>query len=243
MFKQAKQGRVFDDVINQIQEAILSGKLKPGDRLPAERTLKETFGIGRGTLREALRVLEQKGLIEIKRGVDGGGIVKNADPLQFGEALDLLIRTRRIPLEDLAEFRADVEGIVSGLAARHATVADIRGLREILEVVRELAGQGTEKWDELIDQDNRFHMRLSRIAGNQIYQLILKTVHDNIGRYYDSFLAHDGAIMKATHDDLLKITDAIQKGDSDLARTLAADHVRHFNDYMQSTRNGKRSAA
>ena len=72
MFQAAKQTKVFQNVVTQIEEAILDGRLKTGDTLPSERQLKELFSISRGTLREALRVLEQKGLIEIKPGVGGG---------------------------------------------------------------------------------------------------------------------------------------------------------------------------
>ena len=61
MFQAAKQTKVFQDVVMQIQEAILDGRLKTGDTLPSERQLKGMFNISRGTLREALRVLEQKG--------------------------------------------------------------------------------------------------------------------------------------------------------------------------------------
>ena len=65
LFRVARQNRIFRDVVEQIQEAIIQGRLKVGDRLPAERELKEMLQTSRGTLREALRVLEQKGLIEI----------------------------------------------------------------------------------------------------------------------------------------------------------------------------------
>ena len=87
MFKKAKQNRVFQDVVEQIQDAIIKGKLKPGARLPAERELKDLFNTSRGTLREALRVLEQKGLIEIKLGVSGGAIVKRIDAEPIVESL------------------------------------------------------------------------------------------------------------------------------------------------------------
>ena len=72
MFQAAKQTKVFQDVVEQIQEAILDGRLTAGQTLPAERELKEMLSISRGTLREALRVLEHKGLIEIKLGVGRG---------------------------------------------------------------------------------------------------------------------------------------------------------------------------
>ena len=77
LFRKAKQSRIFQDVVDQIQGAILDGQIKPGDKLPAERELGEMLGTSRGTLREALRVLEQKGLIEIRLGVGGGAIVKD----------------------------------------------------------------------------------------------------------------------------------------------------------------------
>ena len=131
MFTQAKQSRVFQDVIYQIEEAILKGKLKAGDRLPAERELKEIFRTSRGTLREALRVLEQKGLIAIKTGANGGPVVKEVTTRQVSESLGLLIRYQKIPLKDLAEFREGVEGIVAGLAAQRAKRRDKEHLKKL----------------------------------------------------------------------------------------------------------------
>jgi GntR family transcriptional repressor for pyruvate dehydrogenase complex len=78
MFEQVQQNRIFQDVTRQIEEAILSRQLKAGDRLPSERELQETFRVSRGTLREALRVLEQKGLVTIKTGAKGGAVVRES---------------------------------------------------------------------------------------------------------------------------------------------------------------------
>src|SRR6185369_12119028 len=96
MFHKVKQNRVFQDVVEQIQEAIVSGKLAAGSLLPAERELKERFEVSRGTLREALRVLEQKGLIQIKTGVSGGPIVKGVGTEQMSESLAPLIRYQKV---------------------------------------------------------------------------------------------------------------------------------------------------
>jgi DNA-binding GntR family transcriptional regulator len=125
MFKAAKQNRIFQDVVEQIQETILSGKLKPGEMLPSERELKAMLQVSRGTLREALRVLEQKGLIEIKLGVGGGAVVQDMSYDQMNESLALLIRYQKVSLRHLSEFRVGVEGRVSALAAARATPADI----------------------------------------------------------------------------------------------------------------------
>ncbi|MBN2123894.1 MAG: FadR family transcriptional regulator, partial [Deltaproteobacteria bacterium] len=116
MFRKAKQNRIFEDVVEQIQEAVLEGRLEPGSKLPSERDLREMFNTSRGTLREALRVLEQKGLISIKTGVTGGAVVNALTTSKVSESLDLLIRYQKVSLSDLAEFREGVEGIVAGLA-------------------------------------------------------------------------------------------------------------------------------
>ena len=104
MFRQAEQNRIFQDVIDQIQEAILQSRLKAGDKLPAERELKEMFKTSRGTLRETLRVLERKALITIKTGVSGRAIVKAVTTHQVSENLALLMRYQRVSLRNLAEF-------------------------------------------------------------------------------------------------------------------------------------------
>ena len=233
MFKQVKQNRVFEDVIEQIQEAILEGKLKAGDRLPAERKLKEMFQTSRGTLREALRVLEQKGLLEIRTGVNGGAIVKTVTMHQVSESLDLLIRSQKVSLEELAEFREGVEGIVTDLATKYAKKKDITALRELLKKAEEYVTEGVSRWDDFIDNDNQFHMALARIAGNRIYETVLKTVHDNISRYYNRFLAKEKKIMKTNYFDLCEIADAVSLGDPETARSVAGKHVRQFNKFMQ----------
>jgi DNA-binding FadR family transcriptional regulator len=96
MFGKAKQNRVFQDVVDQIQDAILQGTLKPGDKLPPERELTEMFGASGGTLREALRILEQKGLITIKAGVAGGAVANALTTDQASRRLDLLTRYQKV---------------------------------------------------------------------------------------------------------------------------------------------------
>ena len=120
MFLQAKQNRAFEDIILQIQEAILQRKLNVNDRLPSERKLQGIFKVSRGTLREALRALEQKGLITIKTGVQGGAVICPIDTKQMSKSLDLLLRHQKISLRELAEFREAVEGFVAAKAAQKA---------------------------------------------------------------------------------------------------------------------------
>lgn len=233
MFKQARQNRIFQDVIYQIEEAILQGKLRVGDKLPPERELKEMFKTSRGTLREALRVLEQKGLVMIKTGVNGGAIVQPVTPKHVSESLALLIRYQRIPLRDLAEFREGVEGIVAGLAAERAKGEDIEQLKKLLNEAKRHFKKGVSNWDEFIEVDNQIHMALAHIAGNPVYESVLQMVHDNINRYYNRFLAKDESIMKENYRDLCEIVRAVEEGKAEEARELVRDHVNRFNRFME----------
>ena len=233
MFQTAKQTKVFQDVVTQIQEAILGGRLKTGDTLPSERQLKDMFNISRGTLREALRVLEQKGLIEIKLGVGGGSVVKDLNADQVSESLALLIRSQKVSLNHLAEFREDVEGIVAAHAAAGRSAADINKLNKLLDEARKCIDAGPSQRDAFIEIDKRIHMALAELTENPIYISVLHSVHDNIHRYYDEFLSMDELELQENYQDLCDLVQAVEKGQADRARRLARDHVRRFNQYMK----------
>jgi DNA-binding FadR family transcriptional regulator len=219
--------------VDQIQEAIVEGKLKAGDQLPAERELKEQLNVSRGTLREALRVLEQKGLIEIKTGVSGGSIVKGVTTEQISENLGLLIRYKKVSLKDLAEFREELEGIAACLAAERSTPNDIQRLRALLKEARDYLEKGESHWDDFIRVDEELHLALARITANPLYIAVLQTVYYNIHTYYESFLPMDDTILSENYQDLHDIIEAVEKRLPDRARFLAKGHVRRFTAHME----------
>jgi GntR family transcriptional repressor for pyruvate dehydrogenase complex len=238
MFREAKQNRIFQDVVDQIQEAILQGKLKAGSKLPPERELIDTFKTSRGTLREALRVLEQKGLITIKTGVSGGAFVKALSTHQVSESLDLLIQYERVSLRDLAEFREGVEGIVAGLAVERVKSEDIQYLKKLLADAKTHLDEGASGWDNFIHVDNQLHMALAHIAGNPIYESVLQTIYDNIHRYFDQFLPREEVLLRENYRDLCEIVKAVENGQAAQAHLLVQNHVYRFNRLMEE--NAKR---
>jgi len=233
MFQQAKQSKIFQNVVDQIQDAILQGRLKAGSKLPAERQLKELFKTSRGTLREALRVLEQKGLITIKTGVKGGAVVEALSTNQVSESLDLLIRYQRVSLRDLAEFREGVEGIVAGLAVERVKGKDIQYLKKLLADARTLLDEGASGWDAFLMVDNQLHMMLAHIAGNPIYESVLQTIYDNIHRYFDQFLPREEGLLRENYRDLCEIVEAVENGQAAQAHLLVQNHVYRFNRLME----------
>ncbi len=232
MFQKTNQHRVFQDLVNQIEGAILDGRLKVGDKLPPQRELVEMFQTSRASLREALRVLEQKGLIDIKLGVSGGAIIKAVGTEPVTESLALLIQHRKVSLAELSEFREGVEGTVAALAAKRATRDDIDYLKKLLAMAREHVRTGVDAWEQFCEVDNAIHVAIAAASGNSVYGFVLTMVHDNIQRYYEAHPLKDARILKENYEDLREIVRALEKRQVMAVKSLLQSHVRRFNRYM-----------
>ncbi|MFO7713510.1 FadR/GntR family transcriptional regulator [Desulfosarcina sp.] len=234
MFKKTSQQRIFEDLVAQIEGAILDGRLKAGDKLPAQRDLVEMFQTGRGPLREALRVLEQKGLLDIRRGVRGGATVKLPGMAPVAESLGLLVRHRKITLGELSEFREGVEGNVAAIAAQRATQTDIHHLKGLLRQAKKHVEDGVAAWEPFCQVDNRIHVAIAKAAGNRVYEFVLRMVHDNIQHYYAANPLRGQQFMQENYQDLCDIVSALEKQQATAVRSLMQSHVRRFNRYMTS---------
>lgn len=234
VFTKARQNRVFEDVIHQVEDAIVNGDLKPGDRLPPERELRKMLDVGRGTLRESLRVLEQKGLIEIKTGAKGGIFVKKLSSDQMSENLGLFVRSHQVTLGHLAQFREDVEGLVAARAARRIKPAEAGNLEKLLEKAERLLQTGPEAMDEFLEADKNIHLALAKIAGNPIHYFFLEIVHDNVHQYnLRVYLPRGEEIMREIFQDLTELVESVVRGDDDQALALTREHIVRFNTYME----------
>jgi GntR family transcriptional regulator, transcriptional repressor for pyruvate dehydrogenase complex len=228
MFKKPVTSRIYQNLVEQIQDAILSGKLKPGDKLPAQRKLQEIFHTSRASIREALRVLEEKGLIEIKLGVSGGAIVKSANIEYVSESLSLLIKQQQIPIRHLMEFREEVEGGAVALAAKRATRDDINNLKGILLEAKKLLEKGIKKLVEFDEVDQKYHIETAKISRNVMFLSIQKMIHSNIHYYFKSLPREDISMMQQNYEDLVAITNAIEQNHATAARGLAQLHIQRY---------------
>ncbi|MGW8193508.1 MAG: FadR/GntR family transcriptional regulator [Desulforhopalus sp.] len=236
LFHKAKQNRIFQDIVEQIQGAILDGKLAAGDKLAAERELCDLFQTSRGTLREALRILEQKGLIEIRLGISGGAYVRDANAELMAENLAMLIKSHDVSLEHLAEFREGVEGTVAGLAAKRSTSSDCKKLTLLVRQATKIRERGMTAWSDFVRIDEKIHTEIARIAGNPLYTFVLQSIHENIHRYYNKFLAVGETELEENYRDLFDMVKAIMEKDQHAASVVAIEHVRRFNSYMERKR-------
>src|SRR5438093_13522005 len=108
-FTPIRQARASGEIVSQIEHAIFEGELKRGDRLESERELAERFGVSRIMVRDALRVLEARGLVLVKVGASGGAFVTETNADQVAESISTMIQLRRRTLSRVAEARSGVE--------------------------------------------------------------------------------------------------------------------------------------
>jgi len=232
-FKKMVPKKSYKHVVEEIQTAICNGELKAGERLPPEMKLKEIFDTSRGTVREALRVLEQKGLVSIKTGVKGGAMVNEANTQAMSDSMALLIRHQKISLRHLAQFRRLVEGYVAEQAALLACEGDIKKLERIISEIRILIRTKPLEWKQFHRLDGKFHRALAAVVGNPLMEANLQTIHGNIEIYFQHYLPFSQTLLEEDFNDLRKIFNAVSNRDGKEAGRIARHHVSRFTALME----------
>ena len=232
MFKKIDRPKhIYREVAIQIEEVILSGKLNIGDRLPSEREMSETFDVSRRTLRESLRVVEQKGLIEIR---PAGAFIVMETNKKFSQSLALAIRTQKLSWHDIAQFRGEMEENIIFRVLQNATNEDIQKLERIIGKMQSMIDQeALFDWKKYLNLDKQFHLCLANIAGNPIYDLILCTFLDNLGSYYEAYRNKEYEFSFDNLNNLKSIVTAIQKRDRKAAQKQIKNHFELGTAYME----------
>lgn len=239
LFTEVKRMRSSDDVVDQIRDAILSGQLKSGDRLPNERDFCAVFGVSRATLREGLRTLEALGAIEIRPGAAGGIFAAEPQGDQVGAALEALMRFRRVTVRELGEFRTSFEGETAHWAALRATDEDIESLLSLAEDFIALANEESVPWRTLAELDITFHEAIADAAKNQVRVAIMLGIHRAL-HHGSTSLEHGmtPAVRRSIGQELHGIARAVAQRDASLARRRMRRHVKKFSDLQTQTAEG-----
>jgi DNA-binding FadR family transcriptional regulator len=231
LFTEVKRMRSSDDVVDQIREAILSGQLKSGDRLPNERDLCVVFGVSRATLREGLRTLEALGAIEIRPGAAGGIFAAEPQGDQVGAALESLLRFRHVTAQELAEFRTSFEGETAHWAALRAKEHDVKRLLDLVEQFSARAEEPDVPWRTLAEIDIEFHEAVAHASQNQVRVAIMLGIHRALHQASTSIEDEmTPAVRRSIGKELRAMVDAIEQGDAPLASKLMRRHVKKFSD-------------
>lgn len=228
--KKVRQNRRFQQVVDEIEAAVIAGELKPGDQLPPELELKEMFGTGRGTVREALRVLEQKGLIEIRAGAQGGAFVTRADAAKLTEHLDLLVQANSIAPENVREFREIVEPVASSMAAQRVTAQGAQRLRGAFAEAEACHGHGDPAG--FLRGDVAVHVTIAELTGNPLLTAVLRMVHEHVLGESEDYALKGERNLTDNLEDLRGLVDSVAGGRAEEAAHRAMEHVRKFHGRM-----------
>ncbi len=231
-FKPLKKTRLYEEVADQIKQAIYEGQMNPGDRLPSERELGQLFNVGRPTIREALRTLSVMGLIEINPGFKGSTI-KKIDITQYMEAvreqLAWLINADENTLKELWEVRKYIELGIAHAAAENATKDDFKKLEHLLKEMR-ACSDDIEAYFHLAVE---FHQQLALASKNKIFFLIWEMFHDVLLKGYvpilqDIFPEGPSKLLEAN----IVLFKAIKSGNPKAIEKAMQFHVSEENFFL-----------
>lgn len=232
LFSRVSHGRTADEVVRQVELLILEGILRGEDRLPGERDLAKRFDVSRPIVREALKELEQRGLLVSHHG--GGTYVADIIGQVFSKpVVELIARHRRATI-DYLEYRRELEGITAELAARRATDYDRRTLARIVAAMR--AAHASGNFEDELTADVDLHNAIGEAAHNIIllhtlracYRLLAQGIFFHRHLVFSSEAAR--AALLAQHE---AIAGAIVRGDAAGAKAAAQAHIDHISDAVR----------
>jgi DNA-binding FadR family transcriptional regulator len=182
-------GRASEEIALQVEAAIVDGRLAPGGRLPSEREMQSQFGTGRGVIREAIKILQQKGLLEVRKGAKGGAYVRQLDVGNVSESLALFLKQHPMEPEKVIEFRESLDRTITQLAIAHADQAE---KDELLKEALRLETMLQEDEPDLIDAselDRQLNIKLARMARNPLFEWVMHALQMG-------FSSHDYALYE-----------------------------------------------
>ncbi len=225
--------KTYELVAERLTDEISSRVLKPGDLLPPERTLVEAFGVGRSSVREALRMLESRGLIE-SNGAGTFKVARLSNPLN--QSLNLLLEADEADIAELFEVRRLLEGESAALAAARRTRAHVDRMEAAVQAME----GGLESERSFIDADLRFHMTVAEASGNRVSMHLMHAIRDLIQRALSSVYHVPGSPERAIEMHRV-ILEAIRDRRPDVARDRMHEHVESVErDLRGSARRRKR---
>ena len=235
MYKLVRTSRLYEQIVQQIEDSILKGTLKAGDQLPAERDLAQRFGVSRTAVREAVKALREKGLVEAYSG--RGTFITDGTSQAVRQSLDLVAKIGQPEgSTHLAEVRAILEPEIAALAAVRAQESDVVTMREAVEVMDQ-AGRDP---DAYIEADLDFHLALAEGAANP---LILSLIDSIVGLLREQrikiFNVEGGPQRGQFHHK--RILEAMERRDPEMARSAMRAHLEQVRQDSRVSPSGKAS--
>lgn len=221
LFSRVNVGRVSQVIVDQIKVLLRDGKLKPGDRLPSERDLCQRFGVSRVTVREALRVLEAGGLVEIRVGARGGAFLTTPSSERLGEGLADLLRLSPLTAAEVTEARMVFELGIIPMAVERATDEDVAALVAMVGEAQVALKSDTYT----MAMSAAFHVRIATCTHNPAIEMLVRSFHGPLlmslqeARVAAPLMGHRGT------EEHLELARAIERRDVEAALKIMRVHL------------------
>jgi DNA-binding FadR family transcriptional regulator len=219
-----------DVLAAELRERILMGTLRPGLTLPAERQLATDTGMSRPTVREAIRLLQAQGLVEVRRGRDGGAVVLELDGRTVVDSVEMLIRGRRVRMESLLETRAAIEPQCATLAALRRTDDDLAAL----DAANADLEAAEADLPEFLAANVRWHLAVAEASRNELLSAFMRSLSQPLYRSTDDAEFVDVEVRRATLIAHRRVTDAIRAGDAAAAGRRMGSHVSAYSEAVSN---------
>lgn len=208
-------------IARDLAQHIIDANLPAGAMLPREHDMIEQLGVGRTTLREALRILENRGVLTIRSGPGGGPVVRHPDPADLTQTLLLILQFQRATMLEVLEARIWIESAAARMAAPHITKAEIQKLREINQEMIDLVDNDDTS---ISDANQRFHRGIANASGNIIVQTFVETLM-SVADSGIADLTHSTEFKREATEGHLKVLEAFEAKDPAAAEEAMRHHV------------------
>lgn len=210
--------RLSEVVSQQIEDLVVAGHYRPGDKLPTEPELEEQFDVSRTVIREAGRILVERGLVDIRPG--RGMVIAEFDGANLGRQFRLLLGLNAGTFAELMEMRLSLEvGMTELAASRHTPEDD-----ELIAAALRNFSANQRSATKALDADLAFHEAIAHASHNPFFIQIVNPINDVLRDAYRDSLGYEAA-MQRTYDEHVKIAEAIRLGDEKAAATLSRAHL------------------
>ncbi|MFG2658577.1 FadR/GntR family transcriptional regulator [Streptomyces sp. NPDC048425] len=227
-FRQVAPVRLYQRIVEQIEQAITRGDLKPGQRLPSERELVTQFGASRPTVREALRVLESNGLVRSRPGDPNGPEILPFSPAGLTKEMTRLVQFDNVSMAELISFRMMLDGSASQLAARLRSDEELSAMERTLAVMSDAIEEGYEEFSKA---DVAFHEAVAVASRNSLIEVCNQVVRGAVLSLISDKVAHASnskALMRESLHHHQEVLEAIRVRDGLAAARLSR---RSLHDY------------
>jgi GntR family transcriptional repressor for pyruvate dehydrogenase complex len=212
----------------QLEEVIVSGRMKAGSRLPSESDMAAMLSVSRPGVREAVRLLSAKGVVDVRTG--SGVYVRELNGSMVRDPIELLLRHRAITIEEIVEVRTLVEVQLAGLAAERARPADIQVLEE---AILALSKPGLTPGD-YARLDVAFHARLAAAERNALFVILSETINMVMASKIESEYRENPEAPQDAIREHMAILNCVRVGDVQGARKAMADSLAKAPDHWRT---------